>query len=166
MTGARTAHTVAPAPATTVDVFSRDVPPILTVDPGDTVIAGSLDAHGYLARLRGPGGDEPRMFSNARGHCLTGPIASPVPGIHAVTPAGRITFGFSKDLDEATGDALDAMLTWMQSLYGLDKAAALALASPLVDLRITQVANDVWGVHAVLPGTGPARLAGSGVLDS
>ena len=47
--------------------------------------------------------------------------------------------------------ALDAMLGWMQSLFNLDKAAALALASPTVDLRVTQVANDVWGVHAVLP---------------
>jgi acetamidase/formamidase len=74
----------------------------------------------------------------------------PVPGIHAVTPAGRITFGFSRDLNQAMGDALDAMITWMQSLYGLSKGAALAVASPAVDLRITQVANDVWGVHALL----------------
>jgi acetamidase/formamidase len=74
----------------------------------------------------------------------------PVPGIYAVTPAGRITFGFSPDLNEAMGDALDAMITWMQSLYGLSKAAALAAASPTVDLRVTQVANDVWGVHALL----------------
>jgi acetamidase/formamidase len=82
----------------------------------------------------------------------------PVAGIHAVTPAGRMTFGFSTDLDEAMGDALDAMLTWMQSLYGLDKATALALASPTVSLRVTQVANDTWGVHAVLPdgAVGPA----------
>ncbi len=79
-------------------------------------------------------------------------IASrPVPGIHAVTPAGRITFGFAEDLDEAMGDALDAMLTWLISLLGVDKAAALALASPAVSLRVTQVANGVWGVHAVLP---------------
>jgi acetamidase/formamidase len=49
------------------------------------------------------------------------------------------------------GDALDAMLIWMQGLYGLTRTAALALAGPTVDLRITQVANDVWGVHAVLP---------------
>jgi acetamidase/formamidase len=74
----------------------------------------------------------------------------PVPGIHAVTPAGRITFGFSMDLNEAMGDALDAMVTWMQSLYGLSRGKALALASPTVDLRVTQVANDVWGVHALL----------------
>jgi acetamidase/formamidase len=79
-------------------------------------------------------------------------IASPpVPGIHAVTPAGRITFGFAEDLDEAMADALDAMLAWMSALFGVDKAAALALASPAVSLRVTQVANDVWGVHALLP---------------
>lgn len=74
----------------------------------------------------------------------------PVPGIHAITPAGRITFGFDRDLNQAMGDALDAMITWMQSLYGLSRGAALAVASPAVDLRITQVANDVWGVHALL----------------
>ena len=317
MTATGTTHTLDPVRATTTDVFSRDAAPVLIVDPGDTVIAGSLDASGYLARQRSPGEDRPRMFSAARGHCLTGPIAvtgalpgmvlavrfvalrparwgwtvaaardnrltrrlglaegppswllweidpeaglavsdlgyavrtapflgvigmppaepgqhstvppraegggnidcrelvagstlylpvtvpeallclgdghaaqgdgevagtaiecpmttevvldlvtdPPVPGIHAVTPAGRITFGFSKDLNEAMADALDAMLTWMQLRYGLDKAAALALASPVVDLRITQVANDVWGVHAVLPG-GAGR---SGVLDA
>jgi acetamidase/formamidase len=39
----------------------------------------------------------------------------------------------------------------MRALYGLDKSTALALASPVVDLRVTQVANDTWGVHAVLP---------------
>lgn len=306
MTGHETRHVVAPAPYTTTDVFSRDRLPVLTVDPGDTVIVGSLDASGYLERQRHPGEERRRMIASARGHCLTGPIAvtgaqpgtalsvrfvslrtgdwgwtaaaardnrltrrlglaggppswllwdidaeaglatsdrghavrtapflgvaglapaepgehstvppraecggnidcrelvagsvlylpvtvpdallflgdghaaqgdgevggtaiecamttevvldvvpdPPVPGVHAVTPAGRITFGFSEDLDQAMGDALDAMLTWMRSLYGLDKAAALALASPTVDLRITQVANDVWGVHAVLP---------------
>ena len=36
-------------------------------------------------------------------------------------------------------------------LYGLDKATALALASTCVDVRVTQVANQTWGVHAVLP---------------
>jgi acetamidase/formamidase len=75
----------------------------------------------------------------------------PVPGIHAVTPAGRITFGFAEDLNEAMADALDAMLAWMAALFGVDKAAAMALASPAVSLRVTQVANGVWGVHALLP---------------
>jgi len=43
------------------------------------------------------------------------------------------------------------MLAWMQRLLGLQKVEALALASVVVNLRVTQVANEVWGVHAVLP---------------
>lgn len=74
----------------------------------------------------------------------------PVPTIHALTPTAKITFGFDTDLNEAMADALDAMLTWMQGLYELERSAALALASTAVDMRITQAANQVWGVHAVL----------------
>src|SRR4029077_19598828 len=75
----------------------------------------------------------------------------PVPGVHAETPAGQITFGFSPDLNAAMGDALDAMLTWLQASYGVGKATALALASPVLDLRVPQVANQSWGGHALLP---------------
>ena len=75
----------------------------------------------------------------------------PLTTVHAEAPAGRITFGFDADLNVATGDALDAMVVWMQQLYSLDKATALALASTMVDLRVTQVANQTWGVHALLP---------------
>jgi acetamidase/formamidase len=301
-----TTHRLDPVAGTTRDVFSREHPAVLTVDPGDTVLVRSLDASGYLARQTFPGEQQQKMFPNARGHCLTGPIevrgakpgdmlalrlvalrpgdwgwtvaaaldtpvtrrlglageppawllweldpdagkgisdggfarslapflgvmglppaeygehstippraagggnidckelvagstlylpvtvpgallylgdghaaqgdgevggtaiecpmtteavvdiaaGRPLPVIHAETPAGRITFGFDSDLNVAMGDALDAMVTWMQSLFGLDKAPALALASTTVDLRITQVANQVWGVHAVLP---------------
>ncbi|QRP49494.1 acetamidase/formamidase family protein [Amycolatopsis sp. FDAARGOS 1241] len=302
-------HHLDPTPATTIDAFSRDTAPVLTVDPGDTVVAGSLDAHGFLERQHTPGEARPRMFDLSRGHCLTGPIAvrgaepgtvlavrldalrpgewgwttaaakdnwltrelgvaggprgqllwelagatgtnnfghtmalapflgvlglppaepgdhstippraegggnldcrelvagstlflpvtvsganlhvgdghaaqgdgevggtaiecpmtteltldvvtgRPVPGIHAEAPAGRITFGFSADLNKATAEALGAMLTWLQSLYDLDRPTALALASPVVDLRVTQIANETWGVHALLP-TGAIR---------
>jgi acetamidase/formamidase len=306
-----TTHRLEPTAETTRDVFSREHPAVLSVDPGDTVIVSSLDASGYLARQTFPGDQQPKMFPAGRGHCLTGPLevrgsrpgdmlavhlvalrpgdwgwtvagaldtpvtrrlglaggppawllweldpdggkgtndmgftrplapflgvtglppaeygehstippraagggnidcrelvagatlylpvtvpgallylgdghaaqgdgevggtaiecpmtteavvdlvpGRPLPSIHAETPAGRITFGFDSDLNVAMGDALDAMVTWMQSLFGLDKAPALALASTTVDLRITQVANQVWGVHAVLP-AGVAR---------
>ena len=80
----------------------------------------------------------------------------PVAGVHAETPAGLITFGFDADLNVATGDALDAMVLWMAQLHDVDKATALALASTAVDLRVTQVANQTWGVHALLP-TGSLR---------
>jgi acetamidase/formamidase len=75
----------------------------------------------------------------------------PLASVHAETPAGRITFGFDADLNVAMGDALDAMVGWMQGIFSLDKGTALALASTCVDLRVTQVANQTWGVHAVLP---------------
>jgi acetamidase/formamidase len=75
----------------------------------------------------------------------------PLDTIHAETPAGRVTFGFDPDLDVAMGDALDAMVGWLALLHQVDRATALALASTVVDLRVTQVANQTWGVHAVLP---------------
>jgi acetamidase/formamidase len=302
-------HRLDATPETTVNVFSREHAPRLTIDPGDTIVVRSLDASGYLARQAFPGDTgQPTMFPGEfRGHCLTGPIAvrgaepgdmlavrlmsvrpddwgwtvaptspdSPVsrrlgltesqpawllweidpdagkatangtytrplapflgvtgvapevpgehstippraqvggnidckelvagstlylpvavpgallylgdghaaqgdgevggtaiecpmttevvvdlaPGrplssVHAETPAGRLTFGFSADLNEAMGDALDAMVTWLASLWGTSRAQALALASTCVDLRVTQVANVTWGVHALLP---------------
>lgn len=75
----------------------------------------------------------------------------PLRSVHAETPAGRVTFGFSGDLNAAMGDALDAMVGWLQDLHDLAKGKALALASTCVDLRVTQVANETWGVHALLP---------------
>jgi len=301
-----TRHRLDPTPATTNDVYSRDHAPVLTVEAGDEVVVGSLDASGHLERQRTPGEVRPRLFPQARGHALTGPVAvrgarpgqmlgvtfvdlrpgewgwtvaggretpvttrlgladvppawllweidvdagvatesrglsvptapflgvtgvapaepgehsttpprttaggnvdcrelvagstlwlpvqvddallylgdghaaqgdgevggtaiecpmttevridlvdrRPLPSVHAETPAGRITFGFDADLDVATGDALDAMVTWLAALLDVDRATALAFASAVVDLRVTQVANQTWGVHALLP---------------
>jgi acetamidase/formamidase len=322
MTTPTKTHRLDPEPGTTIDTFSVDHEPVLTIEPGDTIEIGTLDASGYLERPTAPGEQRPRMITQFRGresqgHCLTGPIAvrgarpgdllavqlikltpgewgftvaggrpspiterlgvaeqaqvswmlweldseagiatesrgfsrrlapflgvigvapaepgehstippragsggnidcrdlvagstlylpvnvddallylgdghaaqgdgevggtaiecpmrteaivdlvtdRPLRGVHAETPSGRICFGFDADLNVATGDALDAMITWMQSLYDLDRPTALALASVSVDLRITQVANQTWGVHAVLPDqviTGPGGV--------
>jgi acetamidase/formamidase len=75
----------------------------------------------------------------------------PLRSVHAKTPGGLVTFGFSADLNEAMGDALDDMVTWLAARHGAPRAEALALASTCADLRVTQVANITWGVHAVLP---------------
>lgn len=69
----------------------------------------------------------------------------------ARTPAGWITLGFDPDLDEAALIAMNAMVELMGEQYDLQRAEALALASAVVDLRITQVCNGVRGVHALLP---------------
>jgi acetamidase/formamidase len=74
----------------------------------------------------------------------------PLRTIHATTPSGKITFGFSESLNEAMTAALDAMVTWLTLLFEVDRHTALALASVAVSLRVTQVANETWGVHAFL----------------
>ncbi len=69
----------------------------------------------------------------------------------ALTPAGWLTMGFEQDLDEAMVVAVDALLDLMGEQYGLGRADALAMASVVADLRITQIVNEVRGVHALLP---------------
>lgn len=78
------------------------------------------------------------------------------PNMHISTPrawteTGWLTFGFDENLNIATQTALDAMLDHMVEHREVNRADALALASIVLDLRITQVANKVLGVHAVLP---------------
>ena len=69
----------------------------------------------------------------------------------ARTSAGWLTLGLHEDLDEASMIALNAMLDLMVKKYGLHRKDALAWASLVVDLRITQIVNGVKGVHAFLP---------------
>lgn len=69
----------------------------------------------------------------------------------AKTAAGWITFGFHENLNEASFMALDAMLALMNEQYQLPRPQALALASLVVNLHVTQIANGVFGIHALLP---------------
>ncbi len=75
------------------------------------------------------------------------PLTTP----RADTPIGWLTFGFDENLNIAARTALDAMIGLMAGKYHITRADAKALASLVVDLRITQIANKVFGVHAVLP---------------
>jgi acetamidase/formamidase len=68
----------------------------------------------------------------------------------AWTPGSWLTFGFHEDLDRAAAIATDAMLKLMGRELGLERRDALALASVVVDLRVTQMVNGVRGVHALL----------------
>lgn len=69
----------------------------------------------------------------------------------ARTPAGSITFGFHEDLNEAAMIAVEGMLDLIQEQFAAERKEALALASLVVDLHITQIVNGVRGVHAILP---------------
>ena len=61
-----------------------------------------------------------------------------------------LTFGFDEHLGRAATIAVDGMLELMEREHGLGHGDALALASVVVDLRVTQVVNQTLGVHAVL----------------
>ena len=115
--------------------------------------------HAYLP-IAVPGG----LFSVGDGHALQGDgevsrtaIECPMDQVtltfvvrddlhlttpRAETPAGWLTFGFADDLDGAARIALDAMLTLLATQYGVARVDALALASLVVDLRVTQMVNQ------------------------
>jgi acetamidase/formamidase len=61
-----------------------------------------------------------------------------------------LTFGFDQDLGAAAEKAVDGMIALMAREHGLPADEALALASVVVDVRVTQLVNDQLGVHAVL----------------
>jgi acetamidase/formamidase len=61
-----------------------------------------------------------------------------------------LAFGFDRDLDLAVEQAIGTLLDLMERELQIPRAEAIALASVGVDLRVTQIVNDVKGVHAVL----------------
>jgi acetamidase/formamidase len=72
-----------------------------------------------------------------------------------------VALGQSGEDREVAGTAIECgMTTELQlelvtqrpvpGVHGVGKAAALALASPVLDLKVTQVANESWGVHALV----------------
>ena len=61
-----------------------------------------------------------------------------------------LAFGFDHDLHAAALVATAGMVAVLEREHGLSAHDALMLASVVVDLRITQIANNVLGVHAVL----------------
>ena len=68
----------------------------------------------------------------------------------AETPAGWVGMGIGATLDEAMLDAIEVMAELMNWLYGYDRLTAIGLCSVAVDFRVTQVVNEVVGVHGVL----------------
>jgi acetamidase/formamidase len=75
----------------------------------------------------------------------------PIEWPRAHTPQGWLTFGVHADLTESTLIALNQMLDLMAERFGVPRAEALALASLVVDMRVTQTANGVLGAHALHP---------------
>jgi acetamidase/formamidase len=91
-------------PETIVGAFDRDIPPLLTIDSGDTVVYSTLDDAGWLEPPRRDG--QPRRQHVMRdpaweaGHPLCGPVAirGAEPGMTLAIQIGEIvpgSFGYS-----------------------------------------------------------------------
>lgn len=66
-------------------------------------------------------------------------------------PHGLATLGFAAAVEAAAADALAAMVNLFERAGLGDRAECLALASTVVDVRITQLVNmGTVGAHAVL----------------
>jgi acetamidase/formamidase len=68
----------------------------------------------------------------------------------ARTPDAWLAFGFDENLDRAAAIAVEGVLDVLEREHDVDRRDALALASVVVDLRVTQIANGIRGVHARL----------------
>src|SRR3989442_8796145 len=101
-------HTLEPGERTLHGVFDRDLPPVLTMDSGDTVRFRPLDAGWTLEPHRAPGAVVRQFEPRQAGHALCGPV-------------GTLTFGFDADLNEAMVVALDAMVELMASRLDLSR---------------------------------------------
>lgn len=77
--GIMATHVVRPDRASLHGVFSRSIPPILTIESGDTVVFGTLDAGWRTEPVPDDGTPgrtfEPRDQVGDAGHALSGPIA-------------------------------------------------------------------------------------------
>lgn len=69
----------------------------------------------------------------------------------AETPTHWITFGLDPDLDKAMQMAIRETNGFLAQEKGLDFNRAFALSSIGIDFRVTQVVDDVKGVHAMIP---------------
>src|SRR3954466_6948212 len=74
-----TTYQIEPERQTLHGTFSRGLPPVLTIAPGDTVVYRTLDAGGGLdpppTRAAARRQFEPRDSARDAGHALCGPIA-------------------------------------------------------------------------------------------
>ena len=78
-----------------------------------------------------------------------------VDGLELASPIARtadswVALAFDEDFEAAAWQANETMLDLMERELALRRSQALALASVVVDLRVTQLVNGVKGVHAVL----------------
>src|SRR4051794_35550334 len=159
-------HTLEPDDRTLHGHFSRDRPPVLTVDPGDTVVFRTLDS-GWGLEPHGAGPWRPRREIERGpddGHALTGPVAirGAAPGltlgveIGALVPAAHgacLAGGWRSAWNERLGVVGDGVV----HAYTLDAVTMTGTSSlgRTVKLRpflgVLGMPPDEPGIHSTIP---------------
>ena len=67
----------------------------------------------------------------------------------AITPTHYITLGLDVDLDDAAKQALRLMIDWLVAMKGWTRSEAYVFCSLACDLHVTQLVDNVKGVHAM-----------------
>jgi acetamidase/formamidase len=97
-----------------------------------TALEGSLRADLRLSVLRGPEAEQ-----------AVGLIANPM----VETDEHWIPIGLDADLDEALREAVRQALRFLETRIGMPRHLAYAYLSAAADFEVSQVVNDVKGVH-------------------
>ena len=155
--------------------FSRDIPPILSIEPGDTVSYKTLDAGWGLEAQHGDNTPrllfEPRDKDLDQGHALCGPIeiqgAQPgmvleisinqiIPGPYGWTWAGD----WSEDGTDPYNLGKEAMLAWTldrETMTGRDQFGHTVSLHPF--MGVMGMPPDEPGIHS----TAPPRACGGNI---
>ena len=171
-----TTHHLEPERRTLHGHFSRDLPPVLQIEPGDTVVYRTLDAGWGLEAP--PGRDAPRLSFEPRnpeldaGHALVGPIsiAGAEPGMALAVRIDEIRPGsygatYAGGWSNPTNERLGVEHEGITIVWELDPDALTGRSSQghTVDLRpfmgVMGVAPAESGTHH----TAPPRTVGGNI---
>jgi acetamidase/formamidase len=171
---AMTLHTIEPQAGTMHGTFSRDYPPVLTIDPGDTVRYRTLEARWAL---QPPESAEnwgtrfsPRTPGRDDGHALCGPVAvrGAHPGMMLAVRIDRLvpgTWGWSLPLytperlglSETDSTPLMRWTLDTQAMTGTNQFGHTVVLRPF--MGVMGVAPAQPGIHI----TAPPRITGGNI---
>lgn len=155
-----TTHLIEPTRTSLHGSFNRDLPPVLTIDPGDTVVYRTLDASWGRAGKRLLDLDAPEIARDPErdaGHANCGPVA-----VRGAQPGDTLAVTIEQVIPDAwgwtwagpgyqTGDGL-GLTEEVQVAWALDKQRGVART--LSDFGVTVPLHPFMGVM----GNAPAEL--------
>ena len=162
-------HRIEPERQTLHGQFSRDFPPVLTIDPGDTVCFRTLDAGWHLEPPIAPGVPgrkfAPRIERRDNGHALCGPIAvrGAKPGmtlevqINVVQPGTwgwTFAGGWPSELNKRLGvaEGPEYLLSWKldtDAMIGRNQYGRTVALRPF--MGVMGMPPDETGMHSTWP---------------